>query len=99
MHKYVHVIIGREAIGGHMHFPTNAQSYAYFNHVPETDVGDIVIVRFRAEFCNLHIAFAKVIEVHSDDVKGKKATKFIVDRIDFDKWAACTALYLPPEPE
>jgi hypothetical protein len=95
MHKYVHVIIGNEGVGGGIHFPAGAHGYTYFNHVPETEVGDIVIVGGQLAHSTRPktvLRFAKVIEAHSDDDRGKPATKWIVDRLDIDKYEAVSQL-------
>lgn len=87
MHKYVRVVYGNEAVGGGIHFPSKAQEYSYFNHDAAVEVGDIVVV-----FAGKTLKFGQVRVATSDERFGKAASKWIVCRVDLDKWQAATQL-------
>ena len=66
-------------------------SYSYFNHVEDLQVGDIVLVPSGNRF-----AIGKVIAEAKTDHEKARATKWVVARIDMEKWEALTALKPPP---
>lgn len=69
-------------------------SWTYLNHVPDIAVGDVVVIE--APGADLDLRFAKVIDVAPKRQQRRKARKWIVDRIDLDKYNALSQL-VPPE--
>lgn len=86
MHTHVLVSLG------HPPMPNiTTQRWSYLNHIEDVDVGDWVIVPFGSEN---KFRLALVEATKFPIAKKSLATKFIVDKVDIDKWNMVTALHI-----
>jgi hypothetical protein len=91
-------------VGGPAEISQWAGVWTYWTHVDDLKVGDWVIVEApRNEHGQLVAGtgipiVAQVMDINPNRQQCAKAKKWIVDRIDWDKYRALQAL-APPEPE
>lgn len=62
--------------------------WSYYNHIPDLREGDYVVVTGPEE----QLKFGRVISLKPPEEKSKYATKWLVDRVDMDKYRALKTL-------